>query len=65
MMYELIMTYDDGMMKKEQATLPAIMSALGIYMEDDSWTFANIRNCATDEIIATWTNSGKYGVTVA
>ena len=38
MMYELIMTYDDGTMKKEQAKLPNLMSALGIYMEDNDWS---------------------------
>lgn len=63
MMYELVLTYDDGAMKKETAKLPNIMSALSIYMEDNSWTFAEIMNCQTGEIIATWTNT-KNGITV-
>ena len=39
MNYELIMTYADGAMKKEIATLPAIMTVLGIYTEDNSWIY--------------------------
>ena len=63
MMYELVLTYDDGAMKKETAKLPNIMSALSIYIEDNSWTFAEIKNCQTGEIIATWTNT-ENGITV-
>lgn len=63
MMYELVLTYDDGAIKKETAKLPNIMSTLSIYMEDNSWTFAKIMNCQTGEIIATWTNT-ENGITV-
>ena len=63
MMYELVLTYDDGAMKKETAKLPNIMGALSIYMEDNSWTFAKIINCQTGEIIATWTNT-ENGIAV-
>lgn len=63
MMYQLIMAYDDGSMKKERATLPNIMSALSVYMEDGSWTFTKIMNCQTGEVIATWTNT-ENGITV-
>lgn len=64
MMYELIMTYDDGTLRKEQAKLPDLMTALGIYMEDNSWTYAQIMNCQTGELIARWANVGAYGATV-
>lgn len=62
MNYELIMTYKDGAMKKETATLPAIMTALGIYTEDNSWVYIQIMNCQTGEILTTWENSEEYGV---
>lgn len=52
--YELILTYNDGETKKERATLPAIMGALAIYMDDETWTYAKITNCATGEVIAEW-----------
>ena len=63
MMYELTMTYDDGTMKQERAKLPNLMSALGIYMEDDNWAYVEIMNCQTGELIATWGNNPQYGVT--
>lgn len=63
MMYELVLTYDDGAMKKETAKLPNLMSALGIYMEDDSWCYAQITNCQTGEVIAIWENNSEYGAT--
>lgn len=63
MMYELTMTYDDGTMKKEQAKLPNLMCALSIYMEDNDWTYAEIMNCQTGELIATWENNPQYGAT--
>lgn len=63
MMYELTMTYDDGTMKKEQAELPNLMCALSIYMEDNSWIYAEITNLRTGELIATWENDKVYGVT--
>lgn len=62
MEYELVMTYNDGGMKKETEKLPALMTALGIYMEDNSWTYVQIMNCQTGELIATWENNSKYGV---
>ena len=61
--YELILTYDDGYMKKEQSYLPELMSALAIYMEDVKWCFASITNLSTGEVIARWTNYGTYGIT--
>lgn len=62
MEYELVMTYNDGGMKKETEKLPALMTALGIYMEDNSWTYVQIMNCQTGELIATWENNSEYGV---
>ena len=64
MKYELILTYDDGMMKKERASLANIMGAMGIYMEDNSWVFAQIMNCTTGEIVAHWTNDPNNGITI-
>lgn len=63
MLYELTLTYDDGAMKKEQATLPNLMTALGVYLEDDTWTYAEIMSCQTGELLATWANNKDYGVT--
>lgn len=62
MEYELVMTYKDGAMKKETEKLPKLMTALGIYMEDDSWVYVQIMNCQTGELIATWENNSEYGV---
>lgn len=63
MKYELVLTYDDGMMKKEQSYLPELMCALAIYMQDDSWRYVQITNCQTGEVIAIWENNSKYGAT--
>lgn len=63
MMYQLLMTYDDGTVKKEKANLPSLMAALGIYMEDKSWCFAEITNCQTGEVLAAWMNNPVYGAT--
>ena len=63
--YEMILTYEDGTMKKERATLPAIMAALAIYMEDDTWHYAEITNCLTDDVLAQWVNYRTRGVTSA
>lgn len=65
MMYELMLMYKDNYMKKEQSTLPRLMQALSIYMEDDSWLYAEIMNCNTGELLATWVNNEDYGVTTA
>ena len=63
--YEMILTYADGTMKKERATLPAIMAALAIYMEDETWHYAEITNCSTDEVIVQWVNYKTRGATRA
>lgn len=64
--YELILTYEDGTMKEERATLPAIMAALAIYMEDETWNYVEITNCFTGEVIAQWENyRHTWGVTRA
>lgn len=62
MEYELVMTYNNGGMKKETAKLPELMTALGIYVEDNTWTYVQIMNCQTGELIVTWENSKEYGV---
>lgn len=62
MKYELVMTYNNGAMKKETAKLPELIAALGIYMEDDTWLYAHIMNCQTGELIAIWENNSEYGV---
>lgn len=62
MKYELVLTYKDGTMKKETEELPKLMTALGIYMEDDTWVYAHIMNCQTGELIAIWQNNKEYGV---
>ena len=61
MKYEMVLTYKDGTMKKETETLPKLMTALGIYMEDDTWVYAHIMNCQTGELIAIWQNHKEYG----
>ena len=61
--YELVLTYTDGTMKKEQATLPNLMYTLGIYFTDPDWLYAEITNAGTGEVIAGWSNASDYGVT--
>ena len=61
--YELLLTYHDGTMKKERATLSILMRALSIYFNDDNWLYAEITNRQTGEIICRWGNLVKWGVT--
>lgn len=63
--YELLLTYDDGFCKKEEADLPNLMAALAIYFTAKDWRYAAITNCSTGEVIAQWTNYGEYGITWA
>lgn len=61
--YELLLTYTDGTIKKEQATLPILMRALSIYFNDDDWLYSEIVNRQTGEIICRWSNLAEWGVT--
>lgn len=63
--YELLLTYDDGYTKTEKTYLPELMATLAIYLQDKNWCYAEITNCTTGEVIAQWTNYGKYGITWA
>lgn len=62
MLYELTMTYENGITKKERADLPTLMHALSYYIEEEPWNSIEIMNCQTGEIIATWGSNEKYGV---
>lgn len=63
MLYELTMTYENGIKKKEKADLPTLMHCLSYYMEEEPWTYVEIVNAQTGEVIALWENNSDYGVT--
>jgi len=63
MLYELTMTYDNGIVKKEKADLPTLMHCLSYYMDEEPWTYVEIVNAQTGEVIAHWGNVPEYGVT--
>ena len=61
--YELLLTYTDGTIKKEWATLPILMQTLSIYFNNDDRLYAEIVNRQTGEIICHWSNLAEWGVT--
>lgn len=65
MLYELTMTYENGITKKERADLPTLMHCLSYYMDEEPWTHIDIMNAQTGEIIACWEQNDEYGVTTA
>lgn len=65
MLYELTLTYENGIVKKEKADLPTLMHCLSYYIDNEPWTLIEIVNCQTGELIAVWTDNPQYGVTTA
>ena len=59
----MVVTFNNGDMIKMTNGLPELMRVLGGIFEISKWCYAEIMNCVTGELIATWRNDTEIGVT--